>query len=126
MGTAPTLKLTEMAGFVIVHATALLSSAIKTDVLDGPCRLYFALAKTDNLATDFLKLWDNTNPTGGTTVPDYAFKTVSDVWNPIPLDPDGVVLDNGLSFGADAAGGTALGADPVAFEVMLVARRGAS
>jgi hypothetical protein len=126
MGTAPTLKRTEMAGFTIVYVSALLSSAIKTDILDGPCRLFAALAKTDNAATDFLKLWDNIDPTGGTDDPDYSFKVVSDVWNPIPLDPDGVAFDNGLSMGADSAGGTVLGSDPTAFEVMLVLRRGAS
>lgn len=126
MGTTPNLKLTEMAGFVVANVTALVSSEIKTDVLEGPCRLYSGLAKTDSGATDFLKLWDNLNPVGGTTDPDYSLRVFSDVWNFLPFDPDGIVFDNGLSLGADGAGGTVLGADPAAFDVVLVLRRGIS
>lgn len=125
MGTAPTLKLTEMAGFVTVSVEVLLKEG-HLDILEGPCRLYAAFAKTDSGVVDYLKLWDNISPVVGTTAPDYSFKVLSNVWNPISLDPDGIVFDNGLSVAADSVGGTALGASALAFDVFLVLRRGAS
>ncbi len=125
MGTDPNLKLTEMGGFVIVTVSGLLVAGF-LNILEGPCRLYSIIAQTDAGVIDFLKLWDDINPVVGTTDPDYSFKVESDVWNSIAIDPDGIVFDNGLSMAADDAGGTASGTVAVAFNVVLVLRRGAS
>lgn len=125
MGTDPSLKLTEMAGFVIATVSTLSETGV-LNILEGPCRLYSIIAQTSAGQIDFLKLWDDVSPVVGTTDPDYSFKVEADDWNSIALDPDGVVFDNGLSMAADDAGGTAGGTVSAAFNVVLVLRRGAS
>jgi hypothetical protein len=130
MGAAVTTRLTEMAGFIIAKIPAAKSSAIEKDILGGACRLFALFITGDVSVTDYVKLYDNSDPTGGTTAPDFSIP-VAEVANlggshPNVFDPDGEPFANGLSVGADDAGGTALGTSPTACIVTLVLKRGLS
>ena len=126
MASDPNLQITEMSDFIYVNIPVLKSSDLLDNILEGPCRLFSLTVQGDSGVVDFLKLYDSISPVGGTTAPDYSFWVNGDVWYPVPIDPDGLVLANGLSLGADDAGGTALGTDPVALNVQMTLLRGAS
>lgn len=126
MPSDPIVKITETGNFLRVYISSLKSSELQDNILEGPCRLYSLEVQGDTGVTDFLKLYDSILPVGGTTDPDYSIPVVSDPWIHVPIDPGGIAFDNGLSLGADDAGGTALGTDPVALNVSMVLRRDAS
>jgi hypothetical protein len=107
-----TVKFLETDELVIVHDTDA-DTTVEKDVLNGPCTL-LGMSVNNNPPTDthaYISLWDNVNPTIGTTEPDEMHrveKKTTDKLNAgyadIPLDePDGLAFANGCSFAVHTA-----------------------
>ena len=83
------------------------------NVRGGATNLYYLdCDNTANSAASYLKLWDATAPTVGTTAPDWIFKIPANTRLPIPF-PQGVLFATGFSMAAVTTGGTAGVTDPV-------------
>lgn len=67
--------------------------------------------------TDFLMIWDDANPTAGTTAPDYQIPTTADC--PIHV-LSGMAFSNGLTFTVADVGGTACSTNPGADNVIYL------
>lgn len=85
-----------------------IAATVEQDIMAGPCRLYGLIA-SGITEINYLKLYDNQEPTAGTTAPDLQFQ--------IPLGgtielifPEPLIFENGLSYLADQSPGTAVGA----------------
>ncbi len=90
------------------------------DVMAGPCRLTHIRAGNVDSAADaamYLKLYDDLNPTVGTSVPDYVFEIPLNKIVDIPLGA-GIVFVNGLSFACVTVGGTVGTTGPVATKLI--------
>lgn len=113
MAVTATITKTDFGGYSIVN-DADSDASIALDVMSGPCRLmHIHVDNNANSADSFLKLYDNVNPTVGTTVPDYVFKAQQTAANAedrleIPCNVGtGFKFTNGLSFACVTVGGTA-------------------
>lgn len=90
------------------------NATVEKDVMAGPCRVTHIKVKNDNSGTPtvvYLKLYDDLNPTVGTTAPDFDFKIPSGVEFSLPLNGGkGIKFVNGLSFACIKEAGTAASA----------------
>lgn len=71
----------------------------ETDLLEGPCRVTDIHIKGMTSA-GYLKFYDNTSPTVGTTAPDYCWAIGSGYNGPLPLFGKALKFANGLSVAA--------------------------
>lgn len=94
-------------------------STAEKDVMAGPCRIT-NIRVDNNVDTDsgtqtvvYLKLYDDLNPTVGTTAPDYIFEIPADQQvNLNPKGGKGIKFVNGLSYAVVQEPGTAGTTDP--------------
>jgi len=120
MVVTPTVSRTDFSQFSLVSIAAdedANAVAVK-DVLGGPCRLMALHVENEDKVLLYLKLFDNVNPTLGTTDPDDIFAIpaaaeddpqIADKGSsrPIAEFPNGKAFKNGLSVGLVTAAGTA-------------------
>lgn len=105
-------------------------STVEKDVMSGPCRVTHIKVNSTATTAVYLKLFDDLDPTLGTTAPDYDFKIPLNVEFGIPINGgEGIPFANGLSFAVINEAGTAAAAqtDPDAtVEVYLTCLPGVS
>jgi hypothetical protein len=108
MGTTPTITRAEFPGYTLVK-DGTCDNAAEKDVMAGPCRLAsLYVNNAENSASSYLKLYDDENPTVGTTVPDFVIEVPGRFIGSLPCNPpNGYPFSTGLSFAAVTAGGTA-------------------
>lgn len=89
------------------------------DVMAGPCRVtHIRVGNVDSsTALAYLKLYDDPNPTVGTSIPDYVFELPAGKIVDLSLG-SGIPFANGLSFACVTTGGTAGLASPGASAVV--------
>ena len=123
----------KMPSYTVVQGTAITTAAVEKDVVGGPCTLHHVHAKNIVVTntTAWLKLFNDANPTLGTTAPDKSFKLpttpgqVADLEEgirDIPINPpNGISFPNGLSFACESSGGGTAGttAPTTALEINL-------
>lgn len=115
MGASPTAVRADFAldgdlkATVVKDADA--DSTVEKDVMSSPCRVTHIKVKNDGTGTPtavYLKLFDDLDPTLGTTAPDYDFKIPANVEFGIPINGgEGIPFANGLSFACIKEAGTA-------------------
>lgn len=105
---------------------------MEKDVVGGPCTLHHIHAKNVETAREvaWLKLFNDANPTLGTTAPDDSFELPKattddqeDGIRDIPINPpNGMSFPNGLSFACvnDGGGTAGVGAPDDTVEVTLL------
>lgn len=119
MGASPTAVRADFAldgdlkATVVKDADA--DSTVEKDVMSGPCRVTHIKAVHTGAAVVYLKLFDDLDPTLGTTAPDFDFKIPASgngaIEFGIPINGGaGIPFDNGLSFACINEAGTAAGA----------------
>lgn len=128
----------DLKRFDLSEFTSLFTAASKgvsgnqeNDAMEGPCRLYGIIAHGEEGPTDaieYIKFWDDIAPSPGTTAPDFQFPIALGKTRFIPVNGvDGVVFDNGLSFGATDEKGTPCTTNPgTDLPVTLIVKEGAS
>ena len=85
-------------------------STIEKDVMSGPCRVTHIKVESAATTAVYLKMFDDLNPTLGTSAPDYDFKIPLNVEFGIPINGGaGIPFANGLSFACINEAGTAAG-----------------
>lgn len=90
------LKLLEFSDHVVLYDAAA-NHEVEADIRSGPTTLLGVAVDLDaNVA--FLKLYDNANPTAGTTEPVDIIPFAASVNGYVPFGKDGVLFSNGLSF----------------------------
>lgn len=67
------------------------------DIMKGPCRLYSLDYVHGDANVGYVKLWDNVNPTVGTTDPDFVFMVLASGSGTIPF-PVPIIFTNGISW----------------------------
>lgn len=96
----------------------------ENDVMSGPCRLTHIRVKNGDAAILYLKLFDNVNPTLGTTAPDFVFMIPSSGTQAsfdIPVNGGaGIKFNNGLSYAIVTTGGTGGTAGPTAATLLVL------
>jgi hypothetical protein len=107
MAVTPTVSRTDFSQFSIIKATVTALSTATADVFGGPCRLLAVHVVNGDAAVLYLKLFDNLDPTLGTTDPDEIFAVGSSANKPVAEFPNGKAFKNGLSLGFVTTGGTA-------------------
>lgn len=94
------------------------------DVMKGPCRLDSLHYKNGDASVNYVKLYDNVDPTIGTAVPDFVFMLPASVEDTIPF-PVPLIFENGLSWAMVTTGGTGGVTGPTAAStISVVARKG--
>jgi len=101
------------------------------DVMGGPCRVTHIRLKNSDVAIAFLKLFDDVNPVGGTTAPDFILPIEGSAENDGYLDypingGKGIKFPNGLSFGASEEPGTVMTTGPTTLIAVLHCLKGVS
>lgn len=82
-------------------------ATVEKDVSDGPCTLYGArIDNSANAAISYIHMWNNANPTIGTTAPDVVLPVnASD--RVTYFFKDGIAFSTSLSYAGKTVGGTA-------------------
>jgi len=122
------VSISEFTRFAIVQEDNCLNGANMTKYAYGPCRVTAIHAWNQDAGApgpNFLKMFDNADPTWGTTAPDFSFPIPAGdgtEYGALHLDfhDEPLVFENGLSLGADDAGGTATGTAPSANDVLVI------
>lgn len=106
-------------------------ATVEKDMLDGPCVLHGIFVLNDDAATNHLKLYDNIDPTVGTTAPDIILPLTTDATDPpkggmyFPINaPDGIAFTNGLSAAVVSEAGTAGTTAPTLVRATFLVVRG--
>jgi len=106
MGVSTTGLQTNLSASIISDADS--NATSEDNVRNGATTVYMVdVDNTANSATTFVKLYDATGPTVGTTAPDFILKVKASVRRVFVLDPLGADFTTGLSFASTTAGGTA-------------------
>ena len=121
----------EYEGFVYLKGSTLQTTGGEA-LYNGPCRVTRIKVKLKD-ATDvkYLKIYDNLNPTAGTTAPEYCFPVQhgdGTIWGETEYDfPENPLLfENGISVAGSSSGGTAAGSNPTNMDAVLTILPGAS
>lgn len=107
--STPSVNIRHFDTFSQVQDAAVGATAIK-DVMSGPCRIKgISVANVGGSANAvWLKMYDDLNPTVGTTAPAYSFPIPINFSDSIPVPVEGLKFVNGLSYCVeDTSGGTA-------------------
>lgn len=128
MATSPSITRADFPNYSIIQDTDA-DGTVEKDVMGGPCRVTDVQVTNGDALTRYVRLFDDKNPTNGTTDPDYVLfipssgvKAVMSYHFPEPL-----VFDNGLSFAMVTVGGTAGTTGPTLDStVVLTVRPGVS
>lgn len=122
--STPTISRMDLPNMTIIK-DATLNKTVEQDVMAGPCRLIGFIATGHASEENYLKLYDNQEPTAGTTAPDYQFP----IPNASPIEeilPEPLVFENGLSFLASQEEGTPVTVDPSGATCILILKEGVS
>lgn len=123
---AATIKQTEMPGYTIIDIPVDDGSAY-LDLMVGPCRVMNIHVNNADGSLNYVKLYDDLNPTIGTSVPDYVFEVPASVETPFPCNPGkGLPFDKGVSLAVVTAGGTGGITGPTLVTVSLTCLKGLS
>lgn len=87
-------------------------NTVEKDVCAGPCRLCHVHVTNPNAAVAYLKIFNNINPTLGTTDPDEIYECAGSGTEggitDLPINPSkGLLFSEGLSYACVTAAGTA-------------------
>lgn len=115
------VSIAKFPGFWIIKDTDP-DSSVEKDVCSGPCTLCHVSMLGNGTEKNYLKFWDDINPTVGTTPPDEQYPVPKDTTKRgFPINPpNGLYFENGLSFAMVQQPGTAGTTDPSSGELELV------
>ena len=106
MGVTSTPLQTNLSASIISDADS--NATSEDNVRNGATTVYMVdVDNSANAAITYVKLYDSTGPTVGTTAPDIILKVTASARKVFVLDPGGIAFTTGLSFASLTAGGTA-------------------
>ena len=118
--STPSVNRRDFSSFSQIQDAVVGATAIK-DVMAGPCRVMGISVSNVVGGADacWLKLYDDLNPTVGTTAPDYSFPIPVNFTDSIPVPVEGLKFVNGLSYCAENTGGGTAGTSAPAQNVVV-------
>ena len=128
MATSPTITRADFPSYSIIRDADADENA-ELDVMAGPCRVTHCEVVNGDAATRYVRLFDNKNPTVGTTPPDHVLFIPSSAVKALATFPfpEPLVFANGLSFCMVTVGGTVGAVGPtLTSKIVLHVRPGVS